>query len=281
MTSERLYQFLLKAYPGGYRRKYEEAMAQCFRDQLRPANSIGKWIRLWFRTIADFALSVPARHVEYGLCRLRGGIRNWWLLALCGLLCAIISVTYFVIYTYTALGPNFSGTYGTVMLLQRLTAAAGACTIAAGIWRPVKGKSWLLILNGLAFSAQGLIPFLWKGFISFRVFALLVVVMATAFGILAFSIARTLRSHGADKWFFGSAGTASVGFALAFLALASRWIQLERRPVHPSLFLWFSVYFGFSAICMVGLALYLHRLAPAQSRELGDLPPLGNPKHAD
>jgi hypothetical protein len=166
------------------------------------------------------------------------------------------------------------------VLLHRLVLVGGACTIAAGIWKSVKGKSWLLILNGLAFSAYGLIPFVWKGFISFRVFALLTVVMATTFGILALAIARTRRPHGADKWFFGSAGAASVSFALAFVALANRWIRLERRPVHPSIFLWFCVYFGFSAISMLGLALHLHRLGPSQSGELGDLPPLGNPKHA-
>ncbi len=213
MTSERLYQFLLKAYPNGYRRKYEEAMAQCFRDQLRAANTIGKWVLLWFRTMADFALSLPARHLEYGLCRLRGGIKNWWLLALRGVLEAIISVIYLIMYTGGD-GPNFSGWNDTAFLLFRLTLAAGVCTIAAGIWRSLKGKSWLLILNGLAFSAQGLIPFVWNGFISFRVFALLIVVMATTFGILALAIARNLRPDGVDKWFFGLAGATSRWFSL-------------------------------------------------------------------
>jgi hypothetical protein len=74
MTSERLYRILLKAYPRGYRPKFEEAMAQCFRDQLRTANTAGKRVRLWFRTIADFTLTLPARHLERGLRRLRGGI---------------------------------------------------------------------------------------------------------------------------------------------------------------------------------------------------------------
>jgi hypothetical protein len=279
MTSEHLYRILLKAYPSGYRRKYEEAMAQCFRDQLRAANTMGKWVRLWLRTMADFALSLPARHLERGLRFLGGGIKNWWLLALCGVLNAIISSIYLTMYSGGD-GPNFPGWYGTAMLLHRLALAAGACTVAAGIWRSVKGKSWLLILNGLAFSAYGLIPFLWKGFISFRVFALLIVVMATTFGILAFAIARTLRRHVADKWFFGLAGATSVGFALAFLALANRWIQLERRPVHPSLFLWFCSYHCFSAICMLGLAFRLSNLGPTRPDQREDLPPLGNPKHA-
>lgn len=273
MTSERLYQFLLKAYPSGYRLKYEEAMAQCFRDQLRAANTIGKWVRLWLRTMADFALSLPPRHLERGLRVLCGGIKNWWLLALCGILDAIISVIY--LFIYTALGPNFSGMYGTVMLLHRLALAAGACTIAAGIWTSIRGKSWPLILNGLALSTYGLLPLVWKGPITFDVFALLIVVMATTFGILAFAVARTLRRHVADKWFFGLAAAASVGFALAFL-----WIQLEWRPIHPSVFLWLCFYFGFGAICMLGLAVRLNRLGPSQSGEWGDLPPLGNPKHA-
>jgi hypothetical protein len=169
---------------------------------------------------------------------------------------------------------------GTVASLSRLAVVAGACTIAAGILRTAKGKSWLLVLNGLAFSVYGLIPFFWRGPLSFDFFALLLVVMAMTVGILAMAIARTLRRHVADEWFFGLAGTASVGFALAFLALVNRWIQLERRPFHPSVFLWLCFYFGFSAICMLGLALRLHRLDPSQAGQWEDLPPLGNPKHA-
>jgi hypothetical protein len=64
MTSEDLYRILLKVYPARYRRKYEQAMTQCFRDQLRAADTRGKRVRLWFRTIVDFALNVPARHLE-------------------------------------------------------------------------------------------------------------------------------------------------------------------------------------------------------------------------
>ncbi len=64
MTSEDLYRILLKVYPARYRHKYEQAMTQCFRDQLRAADTRGKRVRLWFRTIVDFALNAPARHLE-------------------------------------------------------------------------------------------------------------------------------------------------------------------------------------------------------------------------
>jgi hypothetical protein len=39
-------------------------MTQCFRDQLRAADTGGKRVHLWFRTITDFALNAPARHLD-------------------------------------------------------------------------------------------------------------------------------------------------------------------------------------------------------------------------
>jgi len=202
--------------------------------------------------------------------------KDWWLLALCGVLEAIMSIVYLIIYNTT---PDTYRGNGVEVFVNRLTLAAGACTIAAGIWRSAKGISWLLVLNGLALSAYGWMALFWRGPLSFRFFALLVVVMATSFGMLALAIARTLRRRVADNWFFGLAGTASIGVALAFLALASHWIQLERRLFHPSVFLWFCFYFGFSAICMLGLALRLH-VSPSQPAPWEALPPIGNPNPA-
>jgi uncharacterized membrane protein HdeD (DUF308 family) len=203
--------------------------------------------------------------------------KNWWLLALTGVLCAIASVVYLVIYETT---PNVYGDRGVEMLVNRLALAAGACTIAASIWRSAKGISWLLLANGLVLSAYGLMALFWRGPLSVRFFQLLVVVMAMTFGILALTIARTLRGRVADEWFFGLAGVGSLGFALAFLALVNNWIQLEHRLYHPSIFLWFFFYFGFSAICMLGLALRLHKLGTSQSDQWNPSTPLANPKHA-
>jgi uncharacterized membrane protein HdeD (DUF308 family) len=203
--------------------------------------------------------------------------KNWWLLALTGVLDAIMSVIYLVMYDIT---PNIYKWDGMVVFLHSLTLAAAACTIAASIGRSAKDKSWLLILNGVALSAWGLMALFWRGPLSVRFFELLVVVMAMTFGILALAIARTLRGRVADEWLFGLAGAASLGFALAFLALANNWIRLERRLYHPSIFLWFCFYFGFSAICMLGLALRLHKSGTSQSNQWNPSTPLVNPKHA-
>jgi uncharacterized membrane protein HdeD (DUF308 family) len=192
-------------------------------------------------------------------------IKNWWLLALCGVLDAIFSVVYLVTQASDgSLTVRKYAVHGTIVFLGKLALAAGACTIAAGLWRSTKGKSWLLVVNGLALSALGLIfNNLTHYRISFRTVALLLVVMAMSIGIFELVTARTLRRQVADEWFLGLAGAASVGFALAFLALGFRWIQLEQPE---SMFLWLSSYFGFSAICMLGLALRLNSLRAAIHR---------------
>jgi hypothetical protein len=123
-------------------------------------------------------------------------------------------------------------------------------------------------------------PLYWHGPLRFDFFALLLVVTAMTFGILALSIARTLRRHVVDGWLFGVAGAASVGFALGLLALANHWIHLEHRLFHPSVFLWLCLYFGFNAICMWAFALRLHKLSPSPPSQWNRRAPLGNPKHA-
>jgi hypothetical protein len=121
----------------------------------------------------------------------------------------------------------------TVVFQTRLALAAGVCTIAAGIWKSTEGKYWLLVLNGLALAALGLIFNGIFGFrINFRTFALLIILMAMSMGILELETAQTLRCQRdvTDGWFLGLAGAASVSFALAFFALGLGGIELEAGP---------------------------------------------------
>jgi hypothetical protein len=186
---------------------------------------------------------------------------NRILLAICAVLDVIIAGIYFLMYHTGPDGPlPVHEWQGAVMILNRVTLAAGACTMAAGFWRPAKDKSWLLVLNGVALGAYGVIPLLWRGPLGFNRLALLLIAMAITLGALAFVIARSSRHTVVDEWFFGLGGVGSLGFAVAFLALVNGWIQLERRAFHPSAFLWLCVYFGFTAICMAGLARRPHRL---------------------
>ena len=184
------------------------------------------------------------------------------LLVLCGLLDAIVSIMYLL--TRDADGSLTFRTgfslLGTIVFLGMLTLAAGACTIAAGIWSFGKGRSWLLVLNGIACSVLGVTYIYFVRFgVSFRTIAILIVAMAISIGIYAFATARTLRRHLTAEWLLGAAGVASFGFACAFLAFVFRWIKLEPGSAVQTL-RWMGSYFAFSAICMWGLALRLRSL---------------------
>jgi uncharacterized membrane protein HdeD (DUF308 family) len=191
----------------------------------------------------------------------------WWLLASCGIVEALLSATYLI-------GQQQDGSLtlrkfffkGTFLLLCRLAMIGGVFSIAAGLWKSASGRSWPLVLNGLALSAFGFIPYVWRGPASFRPwFSLLLAMMAASTGIIALTTAQVR-----DKWFFGAAGAAAAGFALAFLALAFSWITLPHRP--EALNLCIGSYFALAAICLLGMAL---RLAP-----IGSLPGQGSPHPA-
>ncbi len=206
--------------------------------------------------------------------------KNWLWLALCGVLYATMSAIYLIMSETD--GPvTFHSWSGTIVFLGKLALAAGACAIAAGILRSTRGKCWPLILNGLALGALGLIEYGLTGFrISFLTVALLIILMAMSSGVLEFLLARTQRRQGhfTDGWFLALAGVASIGFAAVFFALGFRWIKLEPRS-HSDL-LWLGSYFGFSAICMLTLALRLRILGPSQSGQWEPLPTFENPKLA-
>jgi uncharacterized membrane protein HdeD (DUF308 family) len=184
-------------------------------------------------------------------------MKNWWLLAFCGVLYAIVSAIFFTLQDQD--GPlTFHAWKGTIAVLGKLSLAAGFCTIGAGIWRSAKGKCWFLVLNGVSLGVLGVIyTYLTRFRISFLTIALLIIVMAVSLGILDLITARTLwhRRHVADGWFFSLAGVASFAFALAFFALGFHWIKIELGSYLD--LLWLGAYFGFSAICMAALALRL------------------------
>lgn len=192
-------------------------------------------------------------------------VKSWWLLALCGVLDAIFAVL-IVLMGSPDRSPDlraFIHSRNGLTQLGVLALAAGVCTIAASFWSPRKDNSWLLALNGLACSSLGLLVTLGAiGVtrpIAFRTIALVIAIMAMSIGLYELATARTLRGHLEDEWLLGAAGVVSVSFAVAFLAFVLRWIKLDPSPSAQT-FDWLGSYFGFTAICMVGLALRLNGL---------------------
>ncbi|MGA2135964.1 MAG: hypothetical protein ABSH50_27050 [Bryobacteraceae bacterium] len=165
-----------------------------------------------------------------------------WLLAVCGIAEAIYAATN--LFMRGADGSLVLRTFvvrSTVMHLGTLALIAGVAAIAAGLWNS-RGKSWLLVLNGAAFSILGLLLRYWTGPLSFRSIALLIAVMAVSAGIFEFGTGGRLLRF---------AGIASVIYALALLFFA--FLPAIPKDAETT-FVWMGSYFGFSALCMLGLA---------------------------
>ena len=189
-------------------------------------------------------------------------VKSWWLLALCGVLDALFAVL-IVLMGSSDESPNLRMLIhgrAAISRLGLLALAAGVCTIAASVWGSRKDNSWLLVLNGLACSVLGLLVALGATRpITFRTIAFVIVIMAMSIGLYELATARTLRGHLIDGWFLGATGLVSVGFGVAFLAFVLHWIKLDPSPSAQT-FDWLGSYFGFTAICMVWLALRVNGL---------------------
>jgi uncharacterized membrane protein HdeD (DUF308 family) len=193
-------------------------------------------------------------------------IKSWWLLALCGVLYATLSVVILFVLSPDGSPILRAHVYGRNAAEQfgLLALAAGLCTIAAGIWNLRRSNSWLLVLNGLACSALGWMVRSNRP-VAFRTVALFIVVMAVSIGIYELAAAGALRRH-MEKWLLDAAGIVSLGFALAFLAFALRWLKLDPSPSAQT-FNWLGAYFSFSAICMLWFAFrhFMPKIADSNS----------------
>lgn len=60
--SEKIYAWLLKLYPSGFRRDYGASAMQLFRDRLQAERGFSQRLRFWLDVIADLAVSFPREH---------------------------------------------------------------------------------------------------------------------------------------------------------------------------------------------------------------------------
>jgi hypothetical protein len=65
--SEKIYAWLLRLYPLGFREAYGEAAMQLFRDRFRYERGFLPALRLWLDLLADLAASLPGQHLEAAL----------------------------------------------------------------------------------------------------------------------------------------------------------------------------------------------------------------------
>lgn len=146
--------------------------------------------------------------------------RNWWLLALRGLLALIF---------------GFLALIWPAITLRVLVILFGAYALVDGLFRVITAlkdtrKRWgILLLEGVIGIAVGIVAFIWT---DITALALLYLIAAWALvtGILEIIVAVWLRKELRDEWLLGLAGLASVvlGLLLAIWpgsgALAIVWL---------------------------------------------------------
>jgi uncharacterized membrane protein HdeD (DUF308 family) len=148
--------------------------------------------------------------------------RNWWLLALRGLFAVVFGLLAFALpgVTLAALVILF-GAYALVDGIFALIAAVREAE-AHERW-------WLLVLEGIAGIAAGLITFMWPG-ITALVLLFLIAWWAVITGIFEIAAAIRLRKEITGEWALALGGVASVVFGLILLfrpgvgALAVIWL---------------------------------------------------------
>src|SRR5271157_2503748 len=75
--SLRLYRWLLKLYPAGFRENYAELLEREFRDELSESTGAATLGILWIRLIADLAISVPLQFSREVTQDARHTFRRW------------------------------------------------------------------------------------------------------------------------------------------------------------------------------------------------------------
>jgi hypothetical protein len=197
----RLYALLLYLYPASFRREYGDSMLQLFNDQRRSARGAGAYAMLWWKTLRDLVLSVPAAHSnDASPKRSKGAAFVWTVVVVLG---ALFLVNELIL-------PS---------MISRMTCTADdlkfSCTIPLGT-----SRGWAA---AIVVPAPGVAP---SG--EYRAIAQ---VAAGAFSTLlafgAFLLALRLRS------LLTGAATFVAGAALTFMALAMNpwlWGPLDRYP---------------------------------------------------
>ena len=183
---------------------------------------------------------------------LRVLITNWWLLALRGVLALLFAGMAFSSHTVT-------GTWllsaialaGVVVSFGLLAIAAGVCTIVAAVRGAGGEKWWLLLWDGVAVCAFGIVVLLAPK-LDLIWLARMLAVCAVLIGIMELALARTLRRHLPDEWFLAASGVASVCFGL--------YLFLFWTEEATGILLWLAVYAAFSGLAILGLAFRLRAL---------------------
>jgi len=172
--------------------------------------------------------------------------RNWWLIALRGVIAVLFGVLAWIWPGITLLA--------LVVLWGVYSFADGVLSLVTAFrWRDSGKPLWALIVVGLAGIAAGVIAFLWPQ-ITALVLLMFIAAWAIVIGIFQIVTAIRIRKEIDNEWLLGLSGAISLIFGILMVAspgagaIAVVWL--------------IGVYAVFFGVLLIGLSLRLKNLAP-------------------
>jgi uncharacterized membrane protein HdeD (DUF308 family) len=157
-----------------------------------------------------------------GLGKVRALARNWWALALRGLLAIVFGLI-------ALLAPGLT-LVALVIVFGAYALVDGVFGVVAAVRAAEAHHRWIwLLVEGLAGVAAGIITFVWPG-ITAVALLYLIAVWALVTGVLELIAGVHLRGHLASEWMLLLGGAASIVFGILLIvhpfvgALAVLWL---------------------------------------------------------
>jgi hypothetical protein len=192
--SERVYQFLLRAYPGGFRTAYGREMQLAFREQHR--DFAGGATRFWTRTVLDVAHSAPRLRMD--ALRLRIGTitlteEGSTMKMTMGILAIMVGALEAMNAMQEVAGSGLLNHDTRSLLAGTVALVAGALIVAAGIALLRRSPNAAALAQGASITCAAVFAFLALVLPLMSGFATL---LGIAFPIALFAFARWDRGRG-------------------------------------------------------------------------------------
>lgn len=184
---------------------------------------------------------------------IRAWIENWWLLLLRGAFALAFAVLIFL------LQPLFPSVFLSIMAYAAVAVIFGLLAVVTGVitcFAALRDAAhrrhlWVLLSEGLAITAGGIVVILLRGVSALEVIDI-IAVAALVFAAFQFATAVHIRRHVKDEWFLIAGGLCSLALSVFLLLDGERELS--------SVLKWVAIYAAANGLAMVGLALKLYRL---------------------
>jgi uncharacterized membrane protein HdeD (DUF308 family) len=180
-------------------------------------------------------------------------IKNWWLLFLRGIFAIAFAIFIFAFMPFVPAPLLRQLAFAGLAAIFALFAfATGVLTVIAAVRGAGQGGSaWLVLADGIAITAGGLIILFSSG-LTLLLLVQLIGLTALAVGMLEFLAGIHLRRHLTDEWLLICGGITSIAFAACLLLMHVGTVQTALTLI--------SIYALANGLALMGLALRLRSL---------------------